>query len=195
MMRRFVSPVGTDDWYGYLASRTSNQIQWKYPLLSRSPAYIRSRRFYYIELIGLKGLQPYASIRVLQQFCQAQVIPLRANMRVSEISFRPKFEVPRSREILHEWNNILMMDIENGPEREIPEYQVWLREDRNNMSPEGEQGFENIGTTIWIRHSHLGTKVVTPEIWAQMETIMQYLDNAGAGPSNVGASSSLPPPE
>jgi len=25
--RRFVSPVGTDDWYGYLASRTSNQIQ------------------------------------------------------------------------------------------------------------------------------------------------------------------------
>ncbi|KAH0729456.1 hypothetical protein KY289_000644 [Solanum tuberosum] len=62
------------------------------------------------------------------------------------------------------------------------------------MSLEGEQGFEDIGTTIWIRHSHLGTKVVTPEMWAQMENITQYLDHAGAGPSNVGASSSLPPP-
>ncbi|KAH0754531.1 hypothetical protein KY290_024801 [Solanum tuberosum] len=74
--RMFVSPVGADDWYGYLASHTSNQIQWKYPLLSHSPAYIRCRRFYYIELIGLKGLQPYAPVRVLQQFGQVQVIPL-----------------------------------------------------------------------------------------------------------------------
>ncbi|KAK4724565.1 hypothetical protein R3W88_027344 [Solanum pinnatisectum] len=191
--RRFVSPISTDDWYGYLASRTSNQIQWKYPLPSHSLAYIRCRRFYYIELIGLKGLQPYAPVRVLQQFSQAQVIPLRANMRVFEISFGPNFEVPRSREILHEWNSILTIDIGNWPEREMLEYQVWLRDDRNSMSPEGQQGFKDIGMVIWIRHSHLGTKVVTPEMWAQMENIMQYLDNAGAGPSNVGESSSLPP--
>ncbi|KAG5570230.1 hypothetical protein H5410_059996 [Solanum commersonii] len=131
---------------------------------------------------------------MIQQFGQAQVIPLRVNMRVSEISFGPNFEVPRSREILHEWNNILTIDIGNESDREIPKYQVWLREDRNSMSPEGEQGFEDIGMTIWIRHSHLGTKVVTSEMWAQMETIMLYLDNAGAGPSNVGASSSLLPP-
>ncbi|KAG5581266.1 hypothetical protein H5410_051893 [Solanum commersonii] len=82
----------------------------------------------------------------------------------------------------------------NGPEREIPEYQVWLRKDRNNISLEGKQGCEDIGTMIWIRYSHLGTKVVTSAMWAQMETILQYLDDAGVGPSNVGASSSLPPP-
>ncbi|KAH0699029.1 hypothetical protein KY284_013244 [Solanum tuberosum] len=151
------------------------------------------RRFYYIDLIGLKGLQPYSPVRVLQQFGQAQVIPLWANMRVSEISFGPNFEVPRSREILHKWNNILTIDIENRPEREISEYQVWLREDHHNMSLEGEQCFEDIRTTIWIRHSYLGTKVITPEMWGQMETIIQYLDNAGAGPSNIGASFSLPP--
>ncbi|KAH0706122.1 hypothetical protein KY289_011198 [Solanum tuberosum] len=115
-------------------------------------------------------------------------------MRVSEISFGPNFEVPRSREILHEWNNILTIDIGNGPEKENLEYQVWLREDRNRMSPEGEQGFEDIEMTIWIRHSHLGTKVVTPEMRAQMEIIMQYLDNVGARGRNVGASSSLSPP-
>ncbi|KAG5629616.1 hypothetical protein H5410_001333, partial [Solanum commersonii] len=97
-----------------------------------------------------------------------------------------------ARGILHKWNNILTIDIGNRPEREIPEYLVWLREDRNS-SLEGEQGFEDIGTTIWIRHSHLGTKVITPEMWAQMKNIMQYLDNAGAGPKNVRVSSSLPP--
>ncbi|KAG5587261.1 hypothetical protein H5410_047695 [Solanum commersonii] len=108
--------------------------------------------------------------------------------------FRKEFSFPRAREILHEWDNILTIDIGNGPEKEIPEYRVWFQEGRNSISSEGEQGFEDIGTTIWIRHSRLGTKIVTPEMWAQMENIMRYLDNAGAGPSNVGASSSLPPP-
>ncbi|KAH0706139.1 hypothetical protein KY289_011215 [Solanum tuberosum] len=87
-----------------------------------------------------------------------------------------------------------MIDIGNGPERETQEYQVWLQEDWDSMSLAGKQGFEDIGTKIWIRHSHLGTKEVTPEIWAQMENIIQYLNNAGAGSSNFGASSSLPPP-
>ncbi|KAG5570780.1 hypothetical protein H5410_060546 [Solanum commersonii] len=102
--------------------------------------------------------------------------------------------VPRASEILHEWDNIITIDIENGTEREIPEYQVWLRGDHNSISPEGKQGFEDVGTTIWIRHSRLGTKIATREMWAQMENIMQYLNNAGAWPSNVGASSLLPPP-
>ncbi|KAH0689136.1 hypothetical protein KY289_016494 [Solanum tuberosum] len=62
------------------------------------------------------------------------------------------------------------------------------------MSPEGKQGLEDIGTTIWIRNSYLGTKVITPEMWGQMEIVMQYLDNAGVGTRNMGASSSLPPP-
>ena len=118
----FISPIGTDDWYEYLTSCTSDKIQWKYPLFSHSPAYIRCKRSYYIELIGLKGLQPYAPVRVLQQFGRAQVIPHRANMSVSEVSFGPNFEVLRAREILHEWNNILAMDKGNEPEREIPEY-------------------------------------------------------------------------
>ncbi|KAK4372947.1 hypothetical protein RND71_008331 [Anisodus tanguticus] len=56
--KRFVSPVGTNDWYEFLASRTGDQIQRKYPLLpSAKKAYIRCRRLYYIKLIGLKGLQ------------------------------------------------------------------------------------------------------------------------------------------
>ncbi|KAG5631243.1 hypothetical protein H5410_002960 [Solanum commersonii] len=99
-MTRFVSPVGIDDWHEFLASLTSDQIKWKYPLLSRSTAYIRCRRFYYIELIGLRYLQPYAPMHVLQY--------------------------PRTRETLHEWNNIITIGIGNGPTIEIPEYQVFF---------------------------------------------------------------------
>ncbi|KAK4341171.1 hypothetical protein RND71_039672 [Anisodus tanguticus] len=75
--KRFVSPVGINDWYEFLASRTGDQIQWKYPLLlNTKKAYIRCKRLYYIELIGLKGLQPYAPLRLLRQFGQKQIIPL-----------------------------------------------------------------------------------------------------------------------
>ena len=52
-----------------------------------------------------------------------------------------------------------------------------------NMSLGGEHGFDDIGTMIWLRHSHLGTKVVTPKIWTQIEKIMQYLENTGTWPS------------
>ncbi|PHU00709.1 hypothetical protein BC332_30496 [Capsicum chinense] len=61
----------------------------------------------------------------------------------------------------------------------IPEYQVWVREYRGDISPspEGEQGFEDIEITIRIRHFCLVTIVVMPEIWAQMASIIQYLNN------------------
>lgn len=46
---------------------------------------------------------------------------------------------------------------------------------------------------LWIRHSHLETKVITPEMLIQMEKIMQYLDYTGVWPGNVEVSSSLVP--
>ncbi|KAK4713689.1 hypothetical protein R3W88_019596 [Solanum pinnatisectum] len=82
-------------------------------------------------------------------------------MWISEISFGSNFKVPITKEILHEWINIIKIDIGNG---------YWM--------------------TFWIRHSRLGTKIVT----SQMEKIIQYLNNEGVEPSNVGTSSSLPSP-
>ncbi|XP_060214272.1 uncharacterized protein LOC132641343 [Lycium barbarum] len=195
-MKLFVSPVGTNDWYEFLISRTGGQIQWKYPLLSRTTAYIRGMRLYFIELTGLKGLQPYAPVRVLRQFGIDQVIPLQANMSGFEILFGSNFSVSRAGQILDEWDNINPISIGVGPAEGIPEYYAWLQEDYGNInpSPAGEAGFEDIGKTIWKRHSRLGTMVITPEMWAQMANIMQYLENAGAGPSNDGASFSFSPP-
>ena len=48
----------------------------------------------------------------------------------------------------------------------MTKYQVWVREYRGdlNPSPEGKQGFEDIGMTIWISHFRFGTIVVTPKM-------------------------------
>ncbi|XP_060190269.1 uncharacterized protein LOC132619354 [Lycium barbarum] len=188
----FVSPVGTRDWYGFLASRTGNQIQWKYPLLPRTTVYIRGRKNYYIELIGLKGLQPYALVRVLRQFGIDQVIPLQADMSGSEIFFRQDFRIPRAGLILDEWVNINPISIGVGPAEGSPEYRAWLQEDYGSIepSPAGESGFEDRLKTIWIRHARLGTMVITPEMWDQMTNIMQYFGNTGARSNGDGASSS-----
>ena len=48
-------------------------------------------------------------------------------MKVSEIPFRPNFEDSRSREILREWNNIIMMDRGNGPKRETPKFRCGFK--------------------------------------------------------------------
>ncbi|KAJ8544673.1 hypothetical protein K7X08_017256 [Anisodus acutangulus] len=136
--------------------------------------------------------RPYAPLRVLRQFGQKQVIPLQTNMRVSEIQFGPNFIVPRTRQILHEWNIVDKIDVGDGQAGITPEYCAWLREghDNSGLSPEGESGFEDVGTTIWIRTCRLKNTVITPEMWSQMQDIVQYLENAGAGPSSVRAPSS-----
>ncbi|KAK4356107.1 hypothetical protein RND71_025078 [Anisodus tanguticus] len=191
--KRFVPLVGVNDWYEFLASRTGDQIQWKYPLLPNTKkAYVKCKRLYYIELIGLKGLQPYSPLRILRQFGQAQIIPLQANMRVSEVQFGPNFIIPRARQVLDEWIDIDTMDIGDSQAGGTPEYHAWLRGDRGSTghSPEGEQGFEDIGITIWVRNFRLRDTVVTPEMWYQMQNIVQYLEDAGAGPSSVRVLSS-----
>ncbi|KAK4342473.1 hypothetical protein RND71_038289 [Anisodus tanguticus] len=98
----------------------------------------------------------------------------------------------RARQLLDKWNDIDKMDIGDSQAGGTPEYNAWLREDHGNIdpSPEGERGFEDIGTKIWVRNLWLMDTVVTPEMWHQMQNIMQYLEDAEAGPNSVRASSS-----
>ena len=79
-MKHSISPVGTEDWFTYLKERSAVEIQWKYYWLKPRRAIIRGNELYFIELIGLNGVQPYAPLRVLRQFGQIQMIPLRSHM-------------------------------------------------------------------------------------------------------------------
>ncbi|KAK4708429.1 hypothetical protein R3W88_029354 [Solanum pinnatisectum] len=69
-MKYFVSPIGTKDWFMYLRECSATKIQWKYYWLKPRCVIIRGNELYFIKLIGLNGVQPYAPLRVLRQFRQ-----------------------------------------------------------------------------------------------------------------------------
>ncbi|KAH0781779.1 hypothetical protein KY290_001377 [Solanum tuberosum] len=67
-MVTFTAPVGFVDWQIFLTELESYRIQWKLHWLSTPHAIVRGDDRYFIELIGLKGVQPYTPLRVLRQF-------------------------------------------------------------------------------------------------------------------------------
>ena len=76
-LARFAAPVGFVDWQIFLTDLESHRIQWKLHWLSRPNVIVRGDDRYFIHLIGLKSVQPYVPLRVLRQFGQTQIIPLR----------------------------------------------------------------------------------------------------------------------
>ncbi|KAH0751890.1 hypothetical protein KY285_005038 [Solanum tuberosum] len=58
-------PMGFVDYQIFLTKLDSYNIQWKLYWLSTLHATIRGDERYFIELIGLKGVQPYDPLRVL----------------------------------------------------------------------------------------------------------------------------------
>ena len=78
-MKYFVAPVGVQNWLAFLKKLRGCHIQWKYFWLNTRHVIIRGDDRYFIELIGIKGVQPYAPLRVLRQFGQIQMIPLRSS--------------------------------------------------------------------------------------------------------------------
>ncbi|KAH0642370.1 hypothetical protein KY290_033962 [Solanum tuberosum] len=73
-MVAFTAPVGFVDWQIFLIGLESCRIQWKLHWFSITHAIIRGDDRYFIELIGLNGVQPYAPLRVLRQFGRTQTM-------------------------------------------------------------------------------------------------------------------------
>ena len=74
-----------------------------YYWLKPQRAIIRGTELYFIELIGLNGVQTYAPLRVLLQFGQIQMIPLRSHM--SHYGYDFGSELPQVNTILRRWQN------------------------------------------------------------------------------------------
>lgn len=58
---------------------------------------------YFIELVGLRRVQPYAPLRVLSQLGITQDVPLRPNIALFENPYNEGLAIPRARELLREW--------------------------------------------------------------------------------------------
>ncbi|KAH0701838.1 hypothetical protein KY285_016116 [Solanum tuberosum] len=79
-------PTGREEWHTFLNNLTGDAIQWKFSWVT-GLAFARTRYFFFIELIGLRGIQPYAPLRVMRQFGVIQDIPLWSIMGSHEDAF------------------------------------------------------------------------------------------------------------
>ncbi|KAH0715148.1 hypothetical protein KY284_008053 [Solanum tuberosum] len=64
-MIAFTARVGFVDWQIFLIELESGRIIWKFHWLSTPHAIVRGDDRYFIELIGLKGVQPYVPFRTI----------------------------------------------------------------------------------------------------------------------------------
>ncbi|KAK4713553.1 hypothetical protein R3W88_019460 [Solanum pinnatisectum] len=139
---------------------------------------------YFIELIGLKGVQPYAPLRVLRQFGRTQVVPLQSDME----KFKYEFGVdkPQVHNILRRWERVLTIPIGAGQALCTRGYYLWILnevEDRE-LSGEGYYGLADERENIWIRNTLNITQEVTPYTRSQLapsswSRYLQDLENLG----------------
>jgi len=61
-MEGFTAPVGFVNWQNFFIELSDYHIQWKLYWLATPYAIVRGNEHYFIELIGLKGIQPYAPL-------------------------------------------------------------------------------------------------------------------------------------
>lgn len=80
----------------FLTNLMGDSIQWKYPWMEEL-AFARTRHLYFIEVIGLGGIQPYTPLRVLRQFGVVQDIPLWSSMALHEDGYGALVIVARVR--------------------------------------------------------------------------------------------------
>ncbi|KAH0655330.1 hypothetical protein KY285_030212 [Solanum tuberosum] len=123
---------------------------------------------YFIELIGLNGVQPYAPLRVLRQFGQIQMIPLRSHMGQYGYDFGP--EIPQVGTILRRWERVVTIDVREHRPLCTPEYYVWLLEDAEHvdLSEEGLPGFGDEKERRWARNLLNRDYEITPEMRQQI---------------------------
>ncbi|KAG5579759.1 hypothetical protein H5410_050386 [Solanum commersonii] len=108
-------------------------------------ALLRTNHIYFIELIGLEGFQPYAPLRVLQQFGITQDVPLWSNMALLEVT-------PRS--VDH-----LIQAVDNEPEEKMEEDpEEDLREPTEEMEKDPEEHSEN-DPNLTTQHAPVDNRV------------------------------------
>ncbi|KAK4736933.1 hypothetical protein R3W88_000630 [Solanum pinnatisectum] len=172
-LKYFVSPVGTEDWFVYLRERSATQIQWKYYWLKPRHAIIRRNELYFIELIGLNGVQPYAPLRVLRQFQQIQMIPLRSHMSHYGYDFGP--EIPQVSTILRRWERVVTIDVQEHRPFCTLEY---YRGGHSRLGDERERR--------WARNLLNNNYEITPEMKQQivdLSVILAHTRSKGTPPS------------
>ncbi|XP_060193456.1 uncharacterized protein LOC132622799 [Lycium barbarum] len=74
-------PEGVKAWAEYLRELTASQITWNYHWFPSAEVICMSFYRPFFVLMGLRGFQPYAPLRVLRQLGRRQIVPIVENMQ------------------------------------------------------------------------------------------------------------------
>ncbi|XP_060203223.1 uncharacterized protein LOC132631613 isoform X1 [Lycium barbarum] len=149
-MRYWPEPIGEKEWRAFLVQLTGDAIQWKYPWLAGRPL-VRTANLYFVELVGLDGIQPYAPLRVLRQFGVTHDVPVWSRMALHEGNYDRVVPVARVRILQREWLN--MITIGMGDESWCTlEYYAWYNVGGLTLLPteDGFDGLTNDDVATWL---------------------------------------------
>jgi len=77
---RFAQPGSAVSWVRFFSNLTDEKVHWMFEWFPSSEFIIMSKETTYLVLIGLRGIYPYAPIRVMRQAEKKQVIPRVSNI-------------------------------------------------------------------------------------------------------------------
>nr|XP_016468823.1 PREDICTED: uncharacterized protein LOC107791298 [Nicotiana tabacum] len=130
---RFAQPGNAVSWVRFFSNLTDEHVHWMFEWFPSSEFIIRSRETTHLVLIRLRGIYPYAPIRVMRQAGRKQVIPQVSNMVQYMADFKGD-AIPFKFEAQHMWNQKVIVEKETiKPDRyhagHMYCYLSWLEDD------------------------------------------------------------------
>jgi len=111
---------------------TSDEIVWNYYWFPAKDVICMSTGISFLVLIGLRGVQPYAPLRVMRQLARVQEIPPNDDMSRFVFDTPPGFAFD-STDILKIWfgsiiSELSEMVVEQDKGKVVPGYLSWFRD-------------------------------------------------------------------
>ncbi|KAH0665457.1 hypothetical protein KY290_027689 [Solanum tuberosum] len=160
--------TGREEWRTFLNNLTGDAIQWKFSWI-RGLTFARTQYFFFIESIGLRGIQPYAPLRVMRQFGVIQDIPLWSIMGLHEKDFT-LVSLEWIRNMQAEWEYVI--DLEIGEKSWCTlEYYAWLNVVSHMAHPSvrGHRGFVDNQQIDWVVEEEKEKEVLEEDLEENLE--------------------------
>lgn len=100
--KSFEKPKCVKEWVEFLSHLNDDSMQWMFSWFPSEVLVFRTKIVPFLVLIGLRGLQPYAPLRVLRQSGRKQNIPLVADMSHYCVDYK-EGKIPFAKEVIRMW--------------------------------------------------------------------------------------------
>ncbi|XP_049343488.1 uncharacterized protein LOC125807795 [Solanum verrucosum] len=125
-------------WAQIFSKLREENIQWMFDRFISKDAIVRGDRQLVLPLPGIRGIRPYAPIRVLRQFGRRQTTPPEAYYRIYVFDIGDD-RVPEASEMLREWKRAVRMNkdtiaIDRFNAGYDETYKAWLKRNIQGIS-------------------------------------------------------------